>query len=71
MKRLLRHGLALLAAIALTLIFLEFWGRFSGAMVHVVEIRAQKPMPVTVIPAKPATDCAKEKPCPVSPNRIP
>ena len=39
-----RHAVAILAALAITLLFFEFWGQFSGAMSHVVQIRIDNAM---------------------------
>jgi len=66
-----RHAVALAAAIVVTFVALEFWGRFGGAMTHVVKMRADTAIPVSVIPAGPASDCTKEKPCPVPQSKIP
>ena len=74
MRRLWLHAAALLAAIALTLIVFEFWGRFAGAMEHFAELSAQqpaRPMPVSVIPASPETGCNGKAPCPAVPKQTP
>ena len=66
-----RHAVALAVAIAMTLVALEFWGRFGGAVGHVVKMQAQTAIPVIVLPPEPASDCTKEKPCPVPQSKIP
>ena len=62
-----RHAVAAAAAIAITLVALEFWGDFAGAMVQAIKVStaksatqqadpeppAKKAMPVTVLSAEP------------------
>ena len=61
-----RHAIAILAAVALTLVFFEFWGEFGSAMGTALKVSAEtaasKPMPMTVISADPG--CAKGQACP-------
>ena len=66
-----RHAVALLVAIAITLVAFEFWGRFGGAIGHVLQLKAEKAIPVSIIPAEKGSDCTKAKPCPVPQKDIP
>ncbi len=70
-----RHVVAVAAAIAVTLVILQFWGNFGGAMTRFVELKAahdqaQTPMPVSVMPAS-SPACGKGAPCPSLPDTAP
>lgn len=66
-----RHAVALLAAIVVTLIAFEFWGRFGAAITHAMDMRAQTAVAVSVVPAAPGADCKKDEKCPVPSSDIP
>ncbi len=70
-----RHLVAAAAAIAVTLVILNFWGNFGGVMTHFVKLRgadaaASAPMPIAVVTA-PNQPCAKNAPCPHLPDGNP
>ena len=67
-----RHLVAIAAAIGITLLVLQFWGNFGGAMTNFVKVKsahdtAKLPMPVSVLSAGPVR-CGKDAPCPTLPD---
>ena len=71
-----RHLVAVAAALAVTLVILNFWGNFGGAMTHFVKLRGQQDggqrADADRRPGRAAMRaCAKKAPCPQVPDSDP